>query len=586
LSNLAKIALSAVSVFLAMAGACPALARGRESPAPTARYLVRYDHWSKADERAYGDFISAIGHSDCRTVDGCLHSPANPFRASDKAGAEFRSDCADLPYVLRFYFAWKRGLPFGYVSAVEPRGPTRDYRYTARGNVVARRADARDAGANGYAIIHTLRDAVSSATYRIDPDLEVPEPPDLYSPAISQASIRPGTVIYDPNGHLAVVYEIGSDGRIHFIDAHPDNVLTRGVYDQRFVRSSPGIGAGFKNWRPMRLVGATRDQDGSLTGGSIDVARNNEIDDFSDEQYFGNGHPPHVARAWRGGTFSLNGEQLDYYDYVRAKVAGDRLAFDPLREVRDMVDANCADLHYRAQAVSLAIAAGIADKQEPGRLPAHIFAVEGEWASYATSSRDARLKTAFKELRDRVERFMRLSLTKDPHLRYGGKDLPADMLGTYERTAARCTIEYVRSNGSTVALGYEEARRRLFLMSFDPYHCVERRWGATDPRELSSCADGRVKRAWYVAEQSLRDQIDGTFDTGMGFALGQLSRPGFGKAMAEPPDIDTRAYLTSMTVATRPGFRPGIPKTLQPCDCRGKARPALTVGRKAPRGER
>ena len=585
MSKLARIALSAVFVFLAMPGAGPALARGRESPGPLVRYLVRYDHWSKADERAYGDFISAIGRSDCRTVDGCLHSPANPFRASDRPGAEFRSDCADLPYVLRFYFAWKRGLPFGYVSAVEPRGPTRDYRYTARGNEVAGRADARDAGDNGYAIIHTLRDAVSSATYRVDPDLEVPEPPDLYSPAISQASIRPGTVIYDPNGHLAVVYEIGSDGRIHFIDAHPDNVLTRGVYDQRFVRSSPDMGAGFKNWRPMRLLGATRNKDGSLRGGTIDVARNSEIDDFSDEQYFGNGDPPHGARAWSDGIFSLNGEQLDYYDYVRARLAGDSLAFDPLLEVHDMVDSNCADLHYRAQAVSLAIAAGIAGKQEPGRLPAHIFGVEGEWATYATSSRDARLKTAFKELRDRVERFMRLSLTKDSRLHYNGKDLPAEMLDTYERAAARCTIEYARSNGSTVALGYEEARRRLFLMSFDPYHCAERRWGATDPQELSSCADGSAKRAWYVAEQNLRNQIDGTFDTGMGFALDQLSRPGSDKGIAEPPDIDTRAYLESMTVATRPGFRTGSP-TLQPCECREKARPAITAGRRATTGER
>ena len=57
-----------------------------------------------------------------------------------RAGVKFRSDCADLPYVLRFYFAWKRGLPFGYVSAVEPRGPTRDFRYTATGNEAASRA--------------------------------------------------------------------------------------------------------------------------------------------------------------------------------------------------------------------------------------------------------------------------------------------------------------------------------------------------------------------------------------------------------------------------------------------------------------
>ena len=60
-----------------------------------------------------------------------------------------------------------------------------------------------------------------------------------------------------------------------------------------------------------------------------------------------------------GRTFVLNGETLDYYDYVRAKVGGGKLQFDPVKEVAEQVDSNCADLHYRAQAVDIAIAAGI-----------------------------------------------------------------------------------------------------------------------------------------------------------------------------------------------------------------------------------
>ncbi len=45
--------------------------------------VIRYDHWTDADERAYSEFIQAIGDSGCRTVNTCLHDPANPFRASD-----------------------------------------------------------------------------------------------------------------------------------------------------------------------------------------------------------------------------------------------------------------------------------------------------------------------------------------------------------------------------------------------------------------------------------------------------------------------------------------------------------------------
>src|ERR1700712_2434532 len=97
---------------------------------------IRAETWTAADERGYGEFIAAIGQSNCRTVDGCLRNAANPFRASDPEGVRFQSDCADLPYVLRFYYAWKRGLPFSYVSDVSPRLRARDIRYSPHGNVV------------------------------------------------------------------------------------------------------------------------------------------------------------------------------------------------------------------------------------------------------------------------------------------------------------------------------------------------------------------------------------------------------------------------------------------------------------------
>ena len=114
-------------------------------------------------------------------------------------------------------------------------------------------------GADAMAVMATLRDAVSSATYRIHPDLEEPYESDFYSPALTPKSIRPGTVIYDPNGHLAIVWQVEADGRIRYIDAHPDNSLTRGFYDLRFVRASPGMGAGFKNWRPLEAGGDGHD---------------------------------------------------------------------------------------------------------------------------------------------------------------------------------------------------------------------------------------------------------------------------------------------------------------------------------------
>jgi hypothetical protein len=498
---------------------------------------IRSETWTQADERGYGEFITAIGESGCRTVDGCLHSAANPFRASDPPGVTFRSDCADLPYFLRFYYAWKRGLPFSYVSDVAPRGRSRDIRYSPKGNQVEARRDVLT-GADGLAVLEHIRDEISSATYRIHP---AAEDNDLYSPALQPRAIRPGTVIYDPNGHLAIVWKIEGDGRIRYIDAHPDNSLTRGYYDLRFVRASPGMGAGFKNWRPVRLTGATRTSDGALVGGQIVLAPNGAIADFALTQFFGTGPQPQDS-DWRQGVFVLNGNAMDYYDYVRASLGGGRLRFDPLREVADMVTSKCADLGYRADAVSLALETGLQNRPEPDQLPANIYGTEGDWETFSTPSRDARLKTAFKELRDSAQRFLTLWRARDPRLVYAGADLAGDMLGGYDRAAAACTVGYVRSDGSRVTFGYEEARRRLFRLSFDPYQCVERRWGAQDS-ELASCRDGALKRRWYDAEQNLRNQLDRTYEARMDFSLTQLEShiPGTGPAAA--PDTDTRGYL-------------------------------------------
>ncbi len=539
-------------------------AAGAGAPAPVAitanlaastLYQIRFDHWTPADERGFGEFVTSIGDSDCRTVDKCLHGPGNPFRASDPEGIYFRSDCADLPYMLRFYYAWKHGLPFAYVSAVEPRGHTHDIRYTARGNSVAQRTTVQSGEVSGYAVIETLRDSISSASYRIHPDLEEPLPQDLYSPAITAASIRPGTVIYDPNGHLATVYRVDPDGRVHYLDAHPDNALTRGFYDLRFVRASPGMGAGFKNWRPATLTGYAKAPDGVLTGGHVSVPANREIADFSDEQFFGNGPRPDDDRDWRDATFTLNGEVLDYYDYVRAKLAGGKLAFDPVKEVHDMVDSNCADLHYRADPVNLAVEAGQTNQPQPDRLPQNIYGSDGDWEIYSSPSRDARLKTAFKELRDAVQRFVAMYEAGDPKLVYTGQNLVADLIATYDREARACQITYLRTDKTPVALSYDEARRRLFAMSFDPHHCSELRWGASEAREESSCPDDGLKRAWYAAEQRLRNQLERTYDVVMGFTLAQLKARAAGSGIDVPPDIDARGYLWAMRGAVR-GSKP------------------------------
>ena len=66
----------------------------------------------------------------------------------------------------------------------------------------------------------TLVDHVSSYSYRIL-DRAGEAYSDFYSPAINRENIIPGTIIYDPNGHVALVYKVTDDGNI-FFDPHPD----------------------------------------------------------------------------------------------------------------------------------------------------------------------------------------------------------------------------------------------------------------------------------------------------------------------------------------------------------------------------
>lgn len=504
--------------------------------------------WSASDERAYGDFVHAIGSSDCGDIDTCLKSPANIYRTSDPKGMSFYADCADLPYLLRAYFAWKNGLPFSYASGVAAVGRSKDLRYSRYGNYVYARTDIRPAAdgiwPNARQVFFNINNVISSAMYRFAPDVSRGELPDFYPVKIAPGSIRPGTNIYDPNGHVAVVYDVDSEGRIRFIDSHPDNSVTRGNYGRRFVRASAPMGAGFKNWRPLTLVGATQAGDGSYIGGVIKPAADAELPDWSDEQFFGT----QKAKSWSAALFVYQGQTIDYYDYVRRAVAGHDIVYDPVAETRSMVKGLCDDLRYRVEAVDIAVRAGLNMQGQPDRLPENIYGTTGDWETYSTPSRDARLKVSFKELRDQAIRFLTLAAKGDDHIAYQGTDLAADLARAYREEAALCPITYQASNGEQRRLSFEDARERLFAMSFDPYHCPERRWGASGADELATCPDGPVKRQWYLAEQRLRNQLERTYDVSMGFSLGQLQARVTGSGQDAAPDIALLAALGAADV--------------------------------------
>jgi hypothetical protein len=476
------------------------------------RWRITKDHWDASDEAGFGAFVTALGDSGCSSSQSCLRDPANPYRASDGRFLDIDVDCAKLPYLLRAYYAWKNGLPFSYVDAVAGS------RFGHASNRIVSRAAIIDHGngIDGAAAIRTLLDNVYSGIYRTD---AAGDGADFYSPALRPGSIRPGTVIYDTNAHVGIVYRVDASGRIYYMDAHPDFTISRSVYGAQFGQSPASLGGGLKNWRPLQLQGARWDGTG-LVGGHYALARNGQIADFSLVQYQGT-EPGQSGPVWR-----YNGAPLGYYEYARVAVSGGRSDFNPVYELEGSMGTLCNDLNDRRQAVEQAVANGISAKLHPSEIPANIYSSDdGTWESYATPARDARLRAAFVALRTDLARMVSLWLNRDPSIVYDGLDLRHDLLAAYDRQSAECTITYLSSDKHPVALSFDDISRRLFAMSFDPYHCVELRWGDDSP----ACPDQAGKRRWYGLEEQARHDIDRDKGT-----------------VGGPQDVDIRGLIAAM----------------------------------------
>lgn len=523
----------------------PAAAQG-------AQWRITKERWTASDEKAWQDFVAALGAADCWTFDECIKSPANPYRHTDPK-TRFYVDCADMPYVLRAYFAWKNGLPFAWQSAMQSAdGPGTDIRYSVGGNVVVGRDSVprTASGVNAISVLHTLVNVVSTAMFRRDATADDAVMfTDTYSPSLDRQSIVPGTIAYDVNGHASLVWRVESGGRVLIFSSHPDHSLSRSFLGREFLRTGPELGSIFQKFRPLEVVGAKRASNGALVGGKIVAARNADIGDFSLEQYQGN--PPGSPYGWRGASWLWNGENMDFYTYLRARLSAGELEYRPVEELTAMMQSICFDIRSRKQAVEISVGRGIQNMEPPSRLPGNIYGTDGVWELYSTPSRDARLKTAFKEMYDLVGEFIKMDLVDAPRLNYEGADLPGDLLAAYDEQNAACDISYENSVGRTVKLTIDDIVHRLYDLSFDPYQCVERRWGApknkSEGDELSTCRDGALKTRWYEAQRYLRNQIDRTYDVDMGYSIAELESgpwgPRTGRGVEQGPKVNVKAYL-------------------------------------------
>jgi hypothetical protein len=428
----------------------------------------------------------------------------------DEIGIVYRPDCADLPYFLRAYFAFKVGLPFGYskCSRGDAGNPPRCFAWW---NIINREpphsADAPDVADDaaprhvasgdqfglfrqsapvqasvptprslglvpGFAqyVTRAVADGVHSGTDRTP---LADENTDVYPVALNQDTLRPGTLYADPYGHVLVLVKrvpqtADAAGVFLAVDAQPDATVAR----KRFWRGNflfaqdPRLGGpGFKRFRPIE-----RDRNGGLRRlTNEEIAKNPEYGDFALEQ----------------AKFSID----DFYDRMDDVMSP--APMDPVVAMKDAITS--LEEQVKTRVISVENGRKYLDKSHgDATMPdgAAIFETSGAWEDFATPARDLRLLIAIDVVRtypDRVER--RPSRYAMPP----GKspaDVKAELQSVLASELAARKFSYTRTDGSQWTLTLKDVmdRMRDLEMGYNLNDCVELRWGAPEgSAEAATC---------------------------------------------------------------------------------------------------
>lgn len=381
-----------------------------------------------------------------------------------------KPDCADFPYFLRAYFAWKLRLPFGYrqCSRGSARRPPRCN--GLKSNVEPPLPGGGSPAKRFSLFLRRRVSYVHSAAGRTAPD---DDETDLYPLKLSRKAIRPGTVYVDPGGHLLVVarwfpQQGGKSGQLFAAESQPDQTVGR----KRFWRgaflfnpSARGGGSGFKAFRPL-----------VMKEGQVVALKNDELK---------------ASRDYRG-TFSKQQYRLGmdgFYERVDQLINPEPLA--PRAAYEEQINA----LHELVQKRIDSVATGEAYmksssyKVVPMPRGKRIFQTSGPWEDYSTPSRDFRLLVAIHEVLRFPQKVVahpkRFALPADKDATTVARELET----LRQRLGKTKKVRYKKSDGSEKELTILDviSRRKAMEMAYNPNDCVELRWGATG-KELESCA--------------------------------------------------------------------------------------------------
>jgi hypothetical protein len=501
--------------------------------------------WNPETENLYSAWIAKLFDAPLdqelswKSWDEVLRDPArnllfNYFDLNeDSLLRNLRPDCADFVYFLRAYFSFKMGLPFGYSNCSRGTGgaPPKCYQWfdiehpevtrpppppeqtpeqtaapaapppgllqqifapaapppPAPAAAPKKPAPPKHFGlaASFARYLPDVADVVQTGAVRV---AATDDKTDFYTIALTQATLRPGTVYADPYGHVLMLVKRvaesdGAPGVFLAVDAEPDGTVTR----KRFWRGNflfvhdPTLGTpGFKRFRPI-----VREKNGALRR-----LTNAEI--AKDPQY---------------GDFSLEQTQLsaqDFYDRM-----DDVMSPEPLDPARAMASA-ITNLDEQVKTRVTAVENGRKDQEKERSDVAmpngpSIFETTGAWEDYSTPARDFRLLIAIDVVRGFPDHVARRA---DRYAIPAGKsvaDVKAELQNALAAELAAHKVTYTRSDGSAWTLSLKDVIDRVadLEMAYNPNDCVELRWGAADGSdEASTCkrhapAAQRAKMAEY-----------------------------------------------------------------------------------------
>lgn len=379
----------------------------------------------------------------------------NALGLNEDNGLVATPDCADFPYFLRSYFAWKNGLPFSYRfcnrgSAARP--PSCDS-VVIRTDFVQKIVPL----STFNAVSHSVMDAVQSGNGRT---ALASQETDFYPVPLKREALWPGTIYADPYGHVLILSKWvaqtpNSPGLIFAVDAQPDNSIGRKrFWEGAFLFANiASAGPGFKAFRPIA---------------NNRLLNNDELPNFSLEQ----------------ASLSPDEFYAQMYKLINPKGLNAKQAYEAtLTALVEQLETRVKSIengeaYFRKGGAAIAMPNGAA-----------IFETVGPWEDFATPSRDMRLIIAMNVLLKFPENIQshpelfNLNANSAPKIKTEIEQLHGQL--TTEKK-----IQYIRSNGEPWELSVADvlARKSAFEMGYNPNDCVEVRWGAeAGTEEYASC---------------------------------------------------------------------------------------------------